>query len=114
MKVEALTERGVTLRMPFSTNLCRSEGEICEAAVASAADTAMLIAISSAMRQYTPVEAIDISVNHACRITCSDALFDAEVIRLGRSIACCTATVRDVESGKTAAVASGTFALSPS
>ena len=48
LSVDSLNPEGATLRMPFSTRLCRDNGVICGQAIMSLADTAMLFVVSFA------------------------------------------------------------------
>ncbi len=101
IKIDALTNETATLRIPFSSALCEAGGGICGPAVTAGADTAMVIALSR----------VDLSVNHMRAVAGGDAVLEAKVVRLGRSIAFCTADVRAAASGERAAVASATYVM---
>ncbi len=108
---EATGEQTATLRVPFSETLCRVGGSMCGQALVSGADTAMVIALSSAMGGFKPCTTVDLTINYMRPISKADAILDAKVMRLGRSLAFCTCEIREAGSDKPSAFSTGTYAL---
>jgi uncharacterized protein (TIGR00369 family) len=111
LTVEATDATGARLRLPFSERLCRQGGNICGQALIAASDTAMVLAISAASGAFRPLTTVDLTMNYMRPIIAVDALLDARVKRLGKTIAFCTCEITDAKGGKIAAFATGTFAL---
>jgi uncharacterized protein (TIGR00369 family) len=105
-------DQSVLLRIPFNDRLCRVGGIICGQALASGADTAMVLAIAAASGGFKPCTTVDQTINYMRPITAGDALLEAKVMRLGKTLAFCTTEVRDT-AGKVAAFSTGTYALLP-
>jgi acyl-coenzyme A thioesterase PaaI-like protein len=51
------------------------------------------------------------TINFMRPVTKADAMIDAKVMRLGKSLAFCTCEIREAGSSKPAAFATGTYAL---
>ena len=111
IRVDGVTADSATLRLPFSERLCRVGGIMCGQALVSGADTAMVIALCSAMGGFKPVTTVDQSVSFMRPITRHDARIEARVIRLGRSLAFCACEIREDGSDKPAVTSNGTYAL---
>jgi uncharacterized protein (TIGR00369 family) len=111
IKTEAAAPDAATLRIPFSDQLCRVGGILCGQALLTGADTAMVIALAAAGRGFRPCTTVDLTINYMRPITKADALLEAKVMRLGKSLAFCTCEVRDAGSGKAAAFSTGTYAI---
>ncbi len=100
------------LRIPFSAQLCRVGGIMSGQTLASGADTAMVLALSAAMGGVlNPCTTVDMNVNYMRPITGADAILQAKVKRLGRSLAFCSVEISEAGSGKPAAFATGTYAI---
>ena len=56
---------------------------------------------------------MDLTINYMRPITRADALLEAVVMRLGKTLAFCTCEVRAASDGKRAAFSTGTYALPP-
>ena len=100
-----------TLQMPFAEDLCRVGEMICGQALVSAADTAMVIAVCSAMGGFKPVGTVDLTSNFMRPISGEGVLFEARIMRKGRSMAFCNTEIKGAASGKLCAFATGTYAL---
>jgi len=111
IRVDAISEAGAVLRIPFSEDLCRVGGIMCGQSLASGADTAMVLALAGAMGGLKPLTTVDMTINFMRAVTKADAVLDAKVMRLGRTLAFCTTEIREVGSDKPAAFATGTYAV---
>jgi uncharacterized protein (TIGR00369 family) len=112
IRVEAVDAAGqATLRIPFADDLCRVGGIMCGQALASGADTAMVLALAAAMGGLKPCTTVDLTMNFMRAVTKADAVLEAKVMRLGRTLAFCTAEIREAGSDKPAAFATGTYAI---
>lgn len=111
IRVEAIAADSATLRIPFSDDLCRVGGIMCGQALASGADTAMVIALAVAQGGLKPLTTVDMTVNFMRPITSTDAILEAHIMRLGKTLAFCTCEIQDAASGKPAAFATGTYAI---
>lgn len=108
---DATSEAGVVLRIPFSDELTRVGCTMCGQALASGADTAMVIALAAAMGGFRPVTTVDLTTTFMRPIARADAVLEARVKRLGRTLAFCTCDIREAGSDKPAAHASATYAV---
>ncbi|GLZ76751.1 hypothetical protein Afil01_15580 [Actinorhabdospora filicis] len=75
------------LRLPWSKALAREGGALSGQAIMAAADTATVIAISSASGTYRPMTTVQQSVTFRRPVIDADVLFTATVNKLGRSMA---------------------------
>ena len=108
---EAAGGETALLRIPFAEQLCRVGGILCGQALLTGADTAMVLALAAASGGFKPCTTVDLTINYMRPITKSDALLDAKVMRLGRTLAFCTCEVREAGGNKPAAFATGTYAM---
>lgn len=112
IRVEAIGSAGAaTLRIPFSDSLCRSGGVMSGQALASGADTAMVLALAGAMGGLKPCTTVDLTINFMRAVTKADVILDAKVMRLGRTLAFVTCELREAGSEKPSAFATGTYAI---
>jgi uncharacterized protein (TIGR00369 family) len=110
-KADATDKDAATLRIPFSDDLCRVGGIMCGQALLTGADTAMVIALAAASGGFKPCTTVDLTINYMRPITKADAVLEAKVMRLGRTLAFCTCEMREAGSDKPAAFATGTYAI---
>jgi uncharacterized protein (TIGR00369 family) len=108
---EAIGSGAATLRIPFAEQLCRVGGILCGQALLTGADTAMVIALAGASGGFKPCTTVDLTINYMRPITRADALLEAKVMRLGKTLAFCTCEVREAGGAKPAAFATGTYAI---
>lgn len=102
----------VTMRIPFADQLCRVGGIMSGQTLATGADTAMVLALAAAMGGVLkPCTTVDMNINYMRPITKADAVLEAKVKRLGRSLAFCSVEISEAGSGKPAAFATGTYAI---
>jgi uncharacterized protein (TIGR00369 family) len=110
LKVESLNGDAVTLRLPFSAALRHGGGVICGQVFMSAADTAMVIAISSALGEFRPMTTVSQNISFMRAVRTGDVLVTARVLRLGRNLVFGEVELAG-EDGKVAAHATTTYAL---
>jgi len=111
IKAEATGPEAATLRIPFSEQLCRVGGIMCGQALLTGADTAMVIALAAASGGFKPCTTVDLTINYMRPITQADAVLEAKVMRLGKTLAFCTCEIREAESAKPAGFSTGTYAI---
>ena len=111
LSVESVAEGSAVLRMPFSERLVRVGGTLCGQALMSAADTAMVIALSGTFGGFKPVTTVSQNVTFLRPIAAQDALVEARVIRAGKTLACGEITIRGAKDERTAAHATTTYAI---
>ncbi len=109
---EAVGDGTLTMRIPFSDQLCRMGGVMSGQTLVTGADTAMAIALMAQMGGLQkPITTVDLTINYMRPITKADAVLAAKVIRLGRTLAFCTTEIREAGSDKPSAFSTGTFAI---
>ena len=111
IKAEATGADSATLRIPFSQQLCRVGGILCGQALLTGADTAMVIALAAASGGFKPCTTVDLTINYMRPITKADAVLEAKVMRLGKTLAFCTCEIREAGGAKPAAFSTGTYAI---
>ena len=119
LTVEAVEGQRAVLRMRFHDDLCRQGGIVSGQALSALADTAMVFAIASASGGYRPMATIDLHTRFMRAVANADVIAEAEVERLGRTMAFVRVTMRaqghaesKVDPGAIVASAFGTFSLS--
>jgi uncharacterized protein (TIGR00369 family) len=110
LTVEAVDAEEATLRLPFDPGLVRVGGTICGQALMTAADTAMVIAISAALGSFRPMATVGQTISFMRPISDADVLVTARVLRLGRTMAFGEIAMR-AAGGPLAAHATTTYAL---
>ncbi len=111
IKAELIGADTATLRIPFSEQLCRVGGITSGQALLTGADTAMVIALAAASRGFKPCTTVDLTINYMRPITKADALLEARVMRLGKTLAFCTCEMREAGAAKPSAFSTGTYAI---
>lgn len=111
LSVESLTADGAVLRMRFSEKLCRDNGVICGQALMSFADTAMIIAVASAAGGYFPMTTVDQTIHFMRPAMHADVLAEARVVRLGKTMAYGSISLRTDGDGRPVAMAQTAYAL---
>ncbi len=97
LTVDAIVADGIDLRMRFSEKLCREGGVICGQAMMSLADTAMPLAISAKAGEFLPMTTVDQTMHFLRPAAKADLVAEARVIRLGRTMAYGSVTIRPAE-----------------
>ena len=113
IRVAAVGPETATLRIPFSVDLCRVGGILCGQSLASGADTAMVLALVVAMGGLKPLTTVDMTITFMRPVTAKDAVLEAKVMRLGKTLAFCTCEICEAGAAKPAAFSTGTYAILP-
>jgi uncharacterized protein (TIGR00369 family) len=108
---EAIGAEGASLRIPFSEQLCRVGGILCGQALLTGADSAMVIALAAASGGFKPCTTVDLTINFMRPIANADAILQAKVMRLGKTLAFCTCQIGEAGGIKPAAFSTGTYAI---
>ena len=108
---EAVGAEGASLRIPFSEQLCRIGGILCGQALLTGADSAMVIALAAASGGFKPCTTVDLTINFMRPIAKADAVLQAKVMRLGKTLAFCTCEIGEAGGTKPAAFSTGTYAI---
>ena len=87
MRVCATTGQSATLVMPFDEKLHRAGGVVSGQALMALADTAIVIALCSALGGFRPVFTVDLTTTFMRPATNAAVLAEATVLRLGRTMA---------------------------
>jgi uncharacterized protein (TIGR00369 family) len=111
LRVESVTKDRAVLRMPFSERIVRVGGTVCGQALMSAADTAMVLALSSALGEFKPMTTVSQNVSFMRPISGQDVLVAARVIRLGKTLAFGEIELRAANDDRPAAHATTTYAI---
>lgn len=111
LSVESISPERATLRMRFSERLCRDNGVVCGQALMSLADTAMVFAISASTGEYFPMTTVDQTVHFMRPVLKADALAEARVVRIGKTMAYGSVTIRTDKDEKPVAMAQTAYAL---
>jgi uncharacterized protein (TIGR00369 family) len=99
------------LRLPFSDSLVRVGGTICGQALMSAADTAMVIAISSALGGFKPMATVSQNTSFMRPIAGSGVEIIARVLKPGRTLVFGEVELRAEGDSRIAAHVTTTYAL---
>lgn len=111
LSVETIATDGAVLRMRFSDSLCRDNGVICGQALMSLADTAMVFAISAAAGEYFPMTTVDQTIHFMRPAMRADVLAEARVVRLGKTMAYGSISLRTEGDERPVAMAQTAYAL---
>ena len=111
LSIESIEAERAVLRMRFSDKLCRDNGVVCGQALMSLADTSMVFAISSAAGDYLQMTTVDQTIHFLRPAMRADLLADARVVRLGRTMAFGSVSIRTVDDDRPVALAQTAYAL---
>jgi uncharacterized protein (TIGR00369 family) len=111
LSVESIEAAGAVLRMRFSDKLCRDNGVVCGQALMSFADTAMIIAVASAAGEYFPMTTVDQTIHFMRPAMRVDLLADARVVRIGKTMAYGSVSIRTDTDERPVAMAQTAYAL---
>ena len=104
-------ELHAVLRLPWSDRLAREGGGISGQALMAAADTATVIAVSSARGAFIPMTTVQQSSTFQRAVVGADVLVDARITKLGKRMAFADITMTAEGSEDVAARASTVYAL---
>ncbi|MEV0593632.1 PaaI family thioesterase [Nonomuraea cavernae] len=111
LRVEEVGERHAIVRLPWSGTLAREGGGLCGQAMMAAADTATVLAISSARGGFVPMTTVQQSTTFQRPVVDKDVLIDVRVTKLGRTLAFSEITLMADGAGDPVARASTVYAI---
>ena len=111
LSVSACDEGSATLRLPFDASLVRVGGTLCGQALMSAADTAMVIAISSALGGFRPMATVSQNISFMRPVTAKDVIITARVLKPGKTLVFGEIEMRAEGEERLAVHATTTYAL---
>ncbi|WP_406269386.1 PaaI family thioesterase [Streptomyces sp. NBC_00191] len=104
-------ETHAVLRLPWSGRLAREGGGMSGQALMAAADTATVIAVTSARGVYGPMTTVQQSTSFQRAVLDADVLVDARITKLGKRMAFADITMTAEGSPDVVARASTVYAL---
>ncbi|MER6946188.1 PaaI family thioesterase [Nonomuraea sp. NPDC000554] len=111
LRVEETGERHAIVRLPWSESLAREGGGLSGQAMMAAADTATVIAISSARGGFVPMTTVQQSTTFQRPVVGKDVLVDVRITKLGRTLAFSEVTLTADGAVEPVARASTVYAL---
>ena len=111
LAVEATTADSVTLRLPQNDQLARPGGMLCGQAMMSAADTAMVVALIHHFGELKPCTTVQMSTSFMRPLSNQDALVEARLVRVGKTMAFGEIDIRGADDGKSVCRSSIAYAL---
>ncbi|HYF58798.1 MAG TPA: PaaI family thioesterase [Burkholderiaceae bacterium] len=110
LRVEAIGGGEATLVLPFDPTLSRVGGIVCGQAMMAAADTAMVLAVSSQLGGFRPMTTVSLNTSFMRAAAGTDLRVTARVLKPGRSLMFGEVVLEDGE-GRRVAHATTTYAL---
>lgn len=111
LSIESIEGDSAVLRMRFSDKLCRDNGVVCGQALMSLADTSMVFAICSAAGEYFPMTTVDQTIHFMRPAMRADLLAEARVVRMGKTMAYGSVSIRTDADARPVAMAQTAYAL---
>ncbi|MBB6349375.1 PaaI family thioesterase [Nonomuraea muscovyensis] len=111
LRVEETGERHAVVRLPWSDALAREGGGLCGQAMMAAADTATVIAVSSARGGFVPMTTVQQSTTFQRPVIGKDVLIEVRITKLGRTLAFSEITLTPDGATEPAAQASTVYAI---
>ena len=109
LQVDRISNWKCKFTLNYNENLVRAGNIICGQAIVSAADTAMIVAVTSAIGKYEEITTVDISCKYL-RPLSSGSSIETEILKLGKRLVVGRITVKDIKSDKLVAEISCTYA----
>ena len=109
LQVDHISNWKCKFTLNYNENLVRAGSIICGQAIVSAADTAMIVAVTSAIGKYEEITTVDISCKYL-RPLSSGGSIETEILKLGQRLVVGRITVKDIKLDKLAAEISCTYA----
>ena len=111
LTVECFDAQSVTLRLAQSAELSRTGGMLCGQAMMAAADTAMALALINQFGEFRPCTTVQMSSSFLKPLSNQDALVQARLVRVGKSLAFGEIDIRGAVDGNSVSRATTTYAL---
>ncbi len=109
IKVDSISKWKCKFTMHYNEKLVRAGNIICGQAIVSAADTAMIVAVISAIGSYQEITTVDISCKYLRPLSSSGSI-ETEIIKLGQRLVVGRISIKDIKSDKLVADISCTYA----
>jgi uncharacterized protein (TIGR00369 family) len=114
LQVRATTAESATLVMPFDEQLLRPDRIIAGQALMALADTAMVLALWSALGAFRPVATVDMTTTFLRPATQATIVAEATVLRLGRTLGFChVRMLMDTRERPLVAHSAGSYSIPP-
>ena len=110
LQVNSVSSLKCKFTLNYSEKLVRAGNIICGQAIVSAADTAMIVAVISAIGEYQEITTVDISCKYLRPLLRGGGSVETEILKLGKRLVVGRIIVNDNESDKLAAEISCTYA----
>ena len=110
LQVDCVSEWKCKFILNYSEKLVRSGNIICGQAIVSAADTAMIVAVTSAIGKYQEITTVDIACKYLRPLLKKGGLLETEILKLGQRLVVGRISIKDIQSDKLAAEISCTYA----
>ena len=110
LRVDSISDLKCKFTLNYSEKLVRAGNIICGQAIVSAADTAMIVAVISAIGEYQEITTVDISCKYLRPLLREGGFVETEILKLGKRLVVGRIIVTDIESDKLAAEISCTYA----
>jgi len=111
LKVEMAGEGTARIRLPFDKKLVRVGGTICGQALMTVADTVMVLAVAGASGGFRPMSTVGQTISFMKPVSSVDALVEARVLRLGKTLAFGEIAIRADGRDELVAHATTTYAI---
>ncbi|MFG3498027.1 PaaI family thioesterase [Streptomyces sp. NPDC047928] len=111
LSVEEAGDRHALLRLPWDARLAREGGGLSGQALMAAADTATVIAVSSARGGFVPMTTVQQSTSFQRAVAGADVLVEARITKLGKRMAFVDVVMTAEGETEAAARASTVYAL---
>ena len=110
LQIISISELKCKFTLKYSEKIVRAGNIICGQAIVSAADTAMIVAVISAIGEYQEITTVDISCKYLRPLLRGGGLIETEILKLGKRLVVGRITIKDIQSNKSAAEISCTYA----
>lgn len=107
--ITQMSANGATLEIPIHPHIERVGGIVSGQALSSLADTAMVFACISALDAFVPVATTNLETRFLSGAKGDRIICDAQVVKKGRSLIFCEASMIALPSDKPVARSSATF-----
>lgn len=111
LRLESSTDDAVVARMPQHERLSRVGGMLCGQAMMAAADTCMVFALIRHWGEFRPCTTVQMNTSFLKPLSGQDALVEARLVRVGKSLAFGEIDIRGASDGKSVCRATTTYAL---
>lgn len=111
LRVQSCEAGVVTLRLPRNDQLSRVGDMLCGQAMMAAADTAMVLALTSHFGAFRPCTTVQMNTSFLKPLSGQDAIIEARLLRAGKALAFGEIDIRGADDGKSVCRASTTYAL---